>query len=897
MADTRARVNPRLQALTEAGTSIWLDQVRRDLVSSGELQRMVEEDCLRGVTSNPAIFEGAILGSPEYDDQLAELAREGVDNREIYRRIAVRDIQEACDVLRGVWDRSGGADGFVSLEVDPDIADDTDKTIAQARELWELVDRPNAMIKIPGTDAGLPAITQALFEGINVNVTLLFRVEQYVRVIDAYLDAMERRHEEGLPLDVHSVASFFVSRVDSAVDKLLPEDSDLRGKAGLANAREAYRRFKAVFHDGERFAALREAGCPVQRPLWASTGVKDPAYPDTLYVDGLAGPDTVNTMPLATLSAAAERAEVDPARPTVEEDPSRVLRALAEAGVDLDEVTESLLQEGLSKFVDPMEALLEGIDDKREAVVTQRPPAIGATLPDEIEPQVAARLEEAQRDEVVRRIWRRDDTVWGEAGAAEVADRLGWLTAPETYEDCLDALEAFAGEVRDEGFTDVVLLGMGGSSLAAEVVWQSFGPQAGRPRLHVLDTTDRAWVDRVQEAVDDPFFLVSTKSGGTIETLTGFEHFWAAYPEGRRFAAVTDPGSSLCDLAKERGFRRTFLNDPDIGGRYSALSYFGLVPAALMGADVRALVRGAQVAVQACTANEPRSNSGLWLGVVLGELALAGRDKLTLVVDPPLGAFGLWAEQLVAESTGKQGRGILPVAGEPLLEPGRYGEDRVFVHLRSEEDPHEGHAEALEALAEAGHPVVTLQARGPGDLGRIFFFAEFATAVAGWVLRINPFDQPDVQEAKDRTKAVLEAGDADLATGDAAALARGLRPPGYLAILGFLAEDDGVDAAVAELRRAVGERHRVATTFGYGPRYLHSTGQLHKGGPAGGRFLLLVHDGATDDTFTPLKHAQAAGDLGTLRDHGLPAEVVVLEGGDPAAAIRELAGVLAGEEA
>jgi transaldolase / glucose-6-phosphate isomerase len=462
---------------------------------------------------------------------------------------------------------------------------------------------------------------------------------------------------------------------------------------------------------------------------------------------------------------------------------------------------------------------------------------------------------------LAERLWAKDDTIWGPAGRPEVANRLGWLDAPETYGAQLDDLLAFADEVRDEGFTDVVLLGMGGSSLAAEVVRQSTGDVEGRPRLHVLDTTDLGWVHRVEGRLRDPLFLVSTKSGGTIETLTGFEHFWRLFADGRRFVAVTDPGSSLIDVAHEHGFRRVFENDPDIGGRYSALSWFGLVPAALMGADVRGIVATAR---EAAAAHRSDDAPGFVLGRRWAEEAQAGRDKLTFVVEEPLSSLGLWAEQLVAESTGKEGKGILPVADEPEGVP--HGPDRQVLRIGPDGD---------------------LRASSVADLGRVWFTLEVATAVAGHVLGINPFDQPNVQEAKDKTKAVLEGGDVVLQSGLPSELAKDLAPPSYLAILGFMAADPAVDAAIAELRRAVSEAHGVATTFGYGPRYLHSTGQLHKGGPPTGRFLVLVHDEATDDVFTPLKHAQAAGDLQTLQDHGLPAELVVL-GGDPAEGIRTL---------
>ncbi|HYF24554.1 MAG TPA: bifunctional transaldolase/phosoglucose isomerase [Baekduia sp.] len=884
---TTPTVNERLARLTALGTAVWLDQIRRSLISSGELERLVREDSLRGVTSNPAIFEKAILGSPDYDEQLERLAAEGRTTREVYQAIALQDVGEAADVLRPVWDETGGHDGYVSLEVDPDLAFDTDKTIAEAREYWQRLGRPNVMIKIPGTSEGLPAVEQALYDGINVNVTLLFGVDRYEAVMDAYVRAMERRLAEGRSLDVHSVASFFVSRVDSEVDKRLEAlgRTDLAGRAGLANARAAYQAYRRIF-EGERFAALREAGCPVQRPLWASTGTKNPAYSDVLYVEGLAGPETVNTMPMPTLLAAADHGEFD--EPTCTIDPTDDLRALADAGIDLHDVTEKLLSDGVDAFVTPMEALLAGIEAKREAIVTGRPEAIVASIPDELEGAVAATVQRAAQEQVAQRVWRRDDTLWGPAGAPETADRLGWLTIAESLREEAGELAQWAEETR-AGFAHVVLLGMGGSSLAPEVFRRSFGVA-----LHVLDTTDPEAVRRAPH--DDALYVVSSKSGGTIETMSAFHHFWEATGgDGSRFVAITDPGTSLEALGRERGFRRVFRNDPEIGGRYSALSYFGIVPAALAGCDVRAVLESAGVAEQNCSAfDSSRSNSGLWLGLALGELARHGRDKLTFVVDEPLGSFGLWIEQLVAESLGKQGKGILPVADEPLGAPEAYGEDRVFVHLRVDEDG-SGHDEALQALARAGHPVLTLDTRGPADLGRVMYVAEFATAVAGWVLGVNPFDQPDVQSAKDATKRVLEEGAPPIEEGTLDALLAGTAPPSYLAILGYLPPDEATDAAVAELRAAIRDRTRMTTTFGYGPRYLHSTGQLHKGGPPTGRFLQLVRDDGGDLPvpgaaygFAQLLRAQADGDLQTLRDRGLPAERVVVRG-DVAQAIRDLA--------
>jgi len=898
MASAPHTTNANLAALVAAGTAPWLDQIRRGLIASGELARLRDECSLRGVTSNPAIFEQAILGSDDYDEALTELAHEGLDAVSLYERLAVTDVQDAADVLRSVYDEF--ADGFVSLEVAPTLADDTDGTLAQARDYWSRLDRPNVLIKIPGTEAGVPAIEQAIFEGINVNVTLLFGVERYAQVAEAYIRGLERRHEAGLSLEVHSVASFFVSRVDTEVDKRLAllGRSDLAGTAALANARAAYARYEQVFLGG-RFATLRAAGALVQRPLWASTGTKNPAYSETLYVDGLIAPDTVNTMPMKTLLAVAERGTVVPG--TAQQDPSPALEALAAAGINMEDVTATLLQQGIAAFVEPMNKLLAGIESARQTVLTGRPAAIAAVIDGELSAAVAARVAQAVEQRIARRVWAKDESLWGGPGVAEIGDRLGWLTISDAMAERADELVEFAAGCASDGLTDAVLLGMGGSSLAPEVLWRTFGAAEGALALHVLDSTDPAAILDVQQTIDldHTLFVVSTKSGGTIETLSLFEHFHSLVADPSRFVAITDPGSSLVDLAREHRFRAIFENDPNIGGRYSALSLFGLVPAALIGAPLHALLERAVLAEQACAHFEDtQSNPGLWLGLAIGELARQGRDKLTFVVGDPAPTFGLWAEQLVAESTGKQGRGILPVAGEPLLGPESYGADRVFVHLRDSERANAATDAAVAALGAAGHPTLTLGVDGSEDLGRMFFVAEFATAVAGWVLEINPFDQPNVQEAKDATRRVLAAGpvptpqfadDAALAT-----LLTGGAPGNYIALMGYLAPSIEFDEEVAALRATLLAATGLATTFGYGPRFLHSTGQLHKGGPPVGRFLSLIADDGPDVaipgasyTFRALKTAQAIGDLETLRSHDLPAEIVALSG-DPANALREL---------
>jgi transaldolase/glucose-6-phosphate isomerase len=911
MTTTTPQVNPRLKRLTEAGVSVWLDQIRRSLIESGELARMVAEESLRGMTSNPSIFEKAILGSSDYDDDLRELAGEQLDALEIYNRIAIRDVQLAADVLSEVHRESNGRDGFVSLEVQPNLAFDTDGSIESARNYWKAVGRPNVMIKIPGTAEGVPAVEQALYDGINVNITLLFSVEAYEKVAEAYLRALERRLEEGKSLDINSVASFFVSRVDTNVDRKLEElgRTDLQGKAALANARDAYGRFERIF-SGPRWEKLRDAGAAPQRPLWASTSTKSPNYPDTLYVDQLVAPHTVNTMPMATLLAFGDHGEFpDPAHPTAEQDPAEDLKALADAGIDMSKVTDELLEEGVDQFVHALDRLLEGIDERRAAVLTGKPSTIQARIPDDLVDSVAGRVKRAVRDNVAQRVWRRDPSAWGGGGGSpipEIEDRLGWLTVSETMLEHAPELTEFADQCRTDGFTDAVLLGMGGSSLGPEVLRESFGEVPNGLKLTVLDSTHPDQVKAVQDSIEieKTLFIVSSKSGGTIETLSHYRYFKAlARPD--QFVVVTDPGSPLAQIAADDGLRHAFLNPPDIGGRYSVLSLFGLVPAALMGVNIDALLHRCQVAEQNCAHyDSSENNSGLWLGAVIGELALRGRDKLTFLVSEPIQSFGLWAEQLVAESTGKQGRGILPVADEPLGDPGVYGSDRVFAYLRNADQPDEQFDQAIEQLAAAGHPTLTLASHGAIDLGRIFFLSEFAVAVAGWALEINPFDQPNVQEAKDKTNAVLASGSVPEFDSASDEQLRGLlgdaNPPHYVAILGYLPYSDELDAAIAELRTAIRAATGAAVTFGYGPRFQHSTGQEHKGGAPNGRFLQLVNQPETDleipgepYSFATLVAAEAAGDLQTLRDHGLKAERVKLDG-RPAEAVRALTNRITG---
>ena len=561
-------MNPlfRLRAL---GQSAWLDYIRRGLITSGGLKRLVDEYAIAGVTSNPTILNKAISGSSDYDDALRSLVESGErDPKAIFLCLAIEDIGMTADVLRPVHEEAKGGDGFASLEVSPDLARDTEATVREGLSLFRGLARPNVMIKVPGTPEGLPAIEELTRQGVNINVTLLFDVKAYEKAALAYIAGLERRLEAGESIkSVAGVASFFVSRVDTAVDALLPEGSPLRGKVAIANAKLAYERFRNLF-SGPRWQRLAAAGGRLQRPLWASTGTKNPSYSDVLYVEELIGADTVNTMPESTMQAFADHGLV---RQTLEaelEEAEMTIGVLPELGVDLAAVMAKLLEDGLAAFQKDFEKLLAGIEAKCEKIVAAdgRPQVNLGPLATPLE----ERLSDMEKAEVPRRIWASDHTVW-QHEPTEITDRLGWLRLPEKMHEHMDQLQAFAESCAE--FERIVLLGMGGSSLAPEVFSTTFG---GKP-LTVLDTTHPEAVLAAEKAGDlkSALFIVASKSGGTVETLSHFAYFFDRVRDSRQFVAITDPGTTLEALARMKGFRRVFLNPPDIGGRYSALSYFG----------------------------------------------------------------------------------------------------------------------------------------------------------------------------------------------------------------------------------------------------------------------------------------------------------------------------------
>ena len=924
-------LNP-LRELNTLGQSVWQDYIRRGEILSGDLKRVIDEDGVSGVTSNPTIFEKAITGSKDYDQSIRKFVEEGLEGPKLFERLAVEDIQMACDLFRPTYDETVGRDGFVSIEVSPHLARDTEGSIAEARRLWRSVNRPNVMVKIPGTKEGLPAIETCLADGININITLLFAVERYIEVANAYLAALERLAAAGKRVDrVASVASFFVSRIDTLVDQQLgaklptapPADSPkiegLMGKVAIANAKAAYEEFKEIF-SSPRFQALAEKGARVQRVLWASTSTKNPKYNDVMYVENLIGKDTVNTMPPATILAFRDHGK---ARPTLEEgldDARRVLAGLGEVGINLREVTRKLEEDGVESFAKDYDKLLQGLAEKRRMILAGATDRTTASL-GKLAGAVDATLERLDDEKFSRRLWDRDAALWKKEPEQQkiIKNALGWLTISDSILEHVEQLTAFVEDVRQAGFKHAVVLGMGGSSLCPDVCRATFGTAPGYLELHVLDSTVPGSVAALEKSIDigRTLFLVSSKSGGTTESLTFFKYFHDRVAKlkgdraGENFAAITDPGTSLEKLAREHKFRAVLPGEPDIGGRFSALSNFGIVPAALEGVDIRGLLERAERMVHACACCVPsRDNPGVKLGVILAEAAGAGRDKVTFVASPTIVSFGDWAEQLIAESTGKDGKGLVPVAGEELGGPASYGNDRLFVYLKLDADEDratEARESKLGALEAAGHPVVRISLPSKLDLGQEFFRWEVATATAGSLLGINAFDQPNVQESKDNTNRLLEefrlkgelpkscpilqdpegvALYCDPATqgaiekgmsvkslpGYLTAFLSQARPGDYLALMAYLDRTNENEALLQNLRVRLRDQLRLAVTLGYGPRFLHSTGQLHKGGPNTGLFIQITAADALDMeipgepyTFSLLKQAQALGDLQSLQ--------------------------------
>ena len=916
--------NP-LRGLSEFGQSVWLDYIRRSLISSGELKRLVVEDGLRGVTSNPAIFEKAIVGSTDYAAVIESAESAKLDAKALYEKIAIKDVQDAADILRTVWEESKYHDGYVSLEVSPLLAHDTAGTLEEARRLWKAVDRPNLMVKVPATSEGIPAVRQLISEGINVNVTLLFSRGAYEQVAKAYIEGLTARAASGGDTSrIASVASFFVSRIDSMIDAQITSQlktttdpakrarlSGLLGKVAIANAKLAYHHFTELY-SSEAWRALASKGAQPQRLLWASTSTKNSNYRDVIYVEELIGPSTVNTIPPATFNAFREHGRLRASLTEDVENAADTMEALEKAGILMKAVTDKLLEDGLRQFVEAFAQLLEATGSRANAS-SAKINSISYALPANLSAAVNAALADWTKNDKARRLWRADASLW--TGADE-NHWLGWLGITDDQVAHIAHLTSLAADVKQAGFKHALLLGMGGSSLCPEVMRLTFGKIAGFPELHVLDSTDPAQIKAIEAKIDleSTLFIVSSKSGGTLEPNIYKQYFFARAKEavgekevGNRFIAITDPGSKMQHVAENDKFRHVFFGLPSIGGRYSALSNFGMVPAAIMGVDVVKFLNRTEEMVHACAATAPATeNPGVVLGAILGTAANQGRDKVTIISSPGIADLGAWLEQLLAESTGKIGKGIIPVDREQLAKPENYGNDRVFAYLRLESAPDQQQDTAVDALEKAGQPVVRIAVREPYALGEEFFRWEIATAVAGSIIGINAFNQPDVEASKIETRKLTSeyetAGKLPAETpffeGDgvklyadprnsealkngktfAAILKTHLGRAGsgdYFALLGYITMNAENEAALQAVRHLVRDTKKIATVLGFGPRFLHSTGQAYKGGPNSGVFLQITCDDANDlavpdqkYTFGVVKAAQARGDFAVLAERG-----------------------------
>ncbi len=892
-------MNP-LKDLQKYGQSVWLDYIRRSLIIGGELEHLVKEDGLRGITSNLTILQKAIAGSSDCDETLNKLLRDNphLEARNLYEKLAKEDIQKAADIFRNVYEETDGADGFVSLELSPGLAHDTEGSVAEGRRLWKEVNRPNFMIKVPATKEGIPAAETLIADGINVNITLIFSLAHYEAVAQAYLRGVKKCLD---PSKVASVASFFVSRVDAAVDKALEAGGsrqalEIREKIAIATAKMIYKRFKEIF-SGYAWERLMRNGARVQRPLWASTGTKNPAYSDVLYVEGLIGPNTVNTMPPSTLNSFRDHGKVNPTLEARLTEAEASIARLEELGVDLESITEKLQEDGAAGLANSFDLLLDTLEEKRHEIIHgKRARQILEIGRDQS--RLEERLKSWKKMNFIKRLWAKDPTLWFSEPVPEIKDRLGWLTLPEIMHEKLEDLASFAHEVNREGIVHLVLLGMGGSSLAPEVFQKTFGNKKDYPSLVVLDSTHPEAVRSVQDKINlrKTLFIVSSKSGTTLETFSLFRHFWKEaslvydHP-GRCFVAITDPGSPLMNLAQGRSFRKVFEAPPDVGGRYSALSVFGLVPAALIGLDTHKLLDRAWIALEnnAFCLQEDEA-SGLILGAALGELSET-RDKLTFLTSSSLSSFPDWIEQLIAESTGKDGKGLVPVTNEPKATIHTYDKDRIFVGLNLKGDQDRELEERLKDLEAAGHPTIRITLEEKADLGQEIFRWEIAVAATGAVIGIHPFNQPDVQLVKEFTQKMMEEDETekqknkevetffvDETKGLANALKNWIhkaKPGDYIALHAYLNPLKEVTSILQRVRNELLNRTRLATTLGYGPQFLHSTGQLHKGGPNNGLFLQLIDEPEFDlpvpeagFSFGKLINAQSIGDYQALKQRG-----------------------------
>lgn len=752
-----------IQSVHSLGQSLWLDNVRRDSLDSDELAGRVAAGELRGVTSNLTNFESAILSSEKYSVDLRRFAQAGWTADRIFDQLVIDDIRAAADAFLPLFEQTNGDDGFVSIEVNPEFADDTNGTIEETMRLWDVVNRPNAMISIPATLAGLSAIESSIRAGINVNATLIFSLERYIEVMEAYMSGLEGRLEDGGSLDhVSSVASFFVSRIDTALDERLKEiiqrgeaegerASSLLGKVAIANSKLAYAQFVATFQ-GERFQSLATRGARVQRPLWASTSMKSPEYPDTYYVDHLIGPDTINTLSEATL-----KAFIDHGTPelTLTENISTArsrLQALDDLGISLYAVAEQLEKQGVSELSASYRSILGTIEEK--AVTFQKEFAA-------LEPKMQETLAELERDEVGKRLWQEDATLWVERDRekAQVRRWLGWLSEPAKMSTAVAELTRFA-EALDPAITTLVLIGSGGGTFTAEMLARILASPNGID-LHTICTANPDDIRAIKREIAPEatlYLLLDSSSGDGIE-----EHLLSTFWEqavrkleeqaGDHFIVIAKEDSKIHNWAVEQGIQKIIEADNQDDLCLSPFNWTSLLPAALTGADIQSFVQGGVDMTRACgPLVDVAQNPGLFLSSVLAAAFRSGRDKVTLFADPPLEPTLKWIQSLLMAGRGRKENGFITIRDESPGSGDVYGDDRLFVYLRV--------SGALDRrLAEwirADIPVLVLETSTKTEaIGEMLVQWQIGAAIAQHLISVNPTDLDALQRSRAELQHIL----------------------------------------------------------------------------------------------------------------------------------------------
>jgi len=905
----------------------WYGNLNRDMVLSGEMKALIEQHGITGFCAEPSLIERAIGEGTAYDDAICEFSEPNPGL--IFDRLMIEDSQIAADLLRSTYEETQGATGYVCVDIPAILQEGAVLQIAEVRRLFKAINRPNLMIKIPGRLTDLTTIEEVLFAGINVNVTMVYSPQNAVSVAGGYIRALERRLIAGLPVDkIASVLTFGLSGVDRLADQMLEGNvrsaqgradvqrvslnTRLLGKVGIANAQSTYRRFRDLFQ-GERFSRLRNAGARLMQLIWADLTPTNPTYGAQYYIDELSAPDVILLVNQATLADHTPEHTIEyHALHTAHE----VLHRLEEVGIDLERIGKQLQGDAEDLHTETYRKAIARVEGKRNLLFSGFMRRQSLVL-GEPRPAVEAELKRLRLQKSITRMWARDASLWKVPPDKEalVANRLGWLTIASDGRIDRERLRALREESKAAGWKHLVLIGMGGSVITADVLAKTFGPQEGFPRLHLLDTVDPAAICAVEESIDPDktIFVIASKSGTTLETQALQSYFHTKYSE-RPFIVITDAGTSLEAWAQAIKCRHMILNPEDMAGAYLALSYFGMVPAALLGLDFERIMQAGTDMQIACANNVMGVNHpGLWLGTIMAVMADYGRNKLTLLTSPELAAIGDWTEQLIAESTGKEGKGVIPVTGATPGMPHDYDDDRLFVYLRLDDSPNNPD-DAVRMLREAGNPFVTLDLRDKFDIGAEFFRWQYAACAAAISLGVNPFDEPNMAESQyaalrrldiykqsgelpEETPVIVEDAVRLYAADGMAQLLHDLRSQHnyeatplegliaafvglarsgqYVALMPYLNPSPENMEIFHELRRRMRHIFKRAVTVGFGPRCLHITGQLDKGGPNLGLYLQFTADDSADLStpafpypFGVLKAANAAGDLEVLAARG-----------------------------